>query len=129
MIEELRIRNYSERTVDSYVKSLSQLSKFYNLSPSDITTEQVKSFAYHLIHGKQVFRSTLHQLNSAMKNPTVSIGFHRYQDMHSGFRRYFPDRGEYLELASCRNTDPVFSPKESEIPYYNHCNRIVFLPK
>jgi integrase/recombinase XerD len=73
MIEELRIRNYSERTIVSYIKSLMQLSKFYNLSPADITTEQVKSFAYHLISVKQVSVSTINQLISAWKILQVDI--------------------------------------------------------
>lgn len=73
MIEELRIRNYSERTVSSYVASLSQLSKFCKLSPEKITTEQLKSYAYHLISTKQVSVSTINQLISAWKILQVDV--------------------------------------------------------
>jgi hypothetical protein len=47
MTEELRIRNYSERTVRSYITSISQLSMYYKTSPDKITKEQVKNYAYH----------------------------------------------------------------------------------
>jgi len=50
MTEELCIRNYSERTVRSYITSISQLSMYYKTSPDKITKDQVKDYAYHLIH-------------------------------------------------------------------------------
>ena len=73
MFEELHIRNYSERTVSSYLASLSQLSKFYKLSPDKISTEQLKSYAYHLISTKQVSVSTINQLISAWKILQVDV--------------------------------------------------------
>jgi len=52
MTQELRVRNYSERTVWSYITSISQLSIFYKIFPDKITKDQVKNYAYHLIHSK-----------------------------------------------------------------------------
>ncbi|NQU88351.1 MAG: phage integrase N-terminal SAM-like domain-containing protein [Mariniphaga sp.] len=63
----MRIRNYSERTVSSYIASIAQLSKYYKIPPDKISREQVKSFAYHLIHSRQVSTSTINQLISAWK--------------------------------------------------------------
>jgi integrase/recombinase XerD len=62
MTQELRIRNYSERTVRSYITSISQLSIFYKSSPDKITRDQVKNYAYHLIHSKNVSVSRINQL-------------------------------------------------------------------
>ncbi len=73
MLQEMRIRNYSERTVSNYISSIAQLSKYHNLSPESITREQVKSYAYHLIHTKQVSVSTINQLISAWKIFQVDI--------------------------------------------------------
>jgi len=67
MLQEMRIRNYSERTVTSYISSISKLSKYYNLSPDKISHEQVKNYAYYLINKKKVAPSTINQLISAWK--------------------------------------------------------------
>lgn len=73
MLEEMRIRNYSERTVGSYIASIAPLSKYYKISPDKINRDQLKSFAYHLIHSRQVSTSTINQLISAWKILKVDI--------------------------------------------------------
>jgi hypothetical protein len=52
MTQELRVRNYSERTVRSYITSIYQLSVFYKTSPDKITKDQEKNYACYLIHSK-----------------------------------------------------------------------------
>ncbi len=69
----MRIRNYSERTIKSYVSSLVGLSKFYNCAPTKLTKEQVKDYAYHLLQTKKVSPSTINQLISAWKILQVDI--------------------------------------------------------
>ncbi len=80
MIQEMRIRNYSERTVCSYITSISQLSKYYKTSPDKISREQLKSFAYHLIRHKQVSTSTINQLISAWKIFQVDVLGNTWED-------------------------------------------------
>ncbi len=80
MIQEMRIRNYSERTVCSYITSISQLSKYYKTSPDKISREQLKSFAYHLIHIKQVSTSSINQLISAWKIFQVDVLGNTWED-------------------------------------------------
>ena len=80
MLEEMRIRNYSERTVNSYITSISRLSKYYKTSPDKISREQLKSFAYHLIHSKQVSTSTINQLISAWKIFQVDVLGNTWED-------------------------------------------------
>jgi site-specific recombinase XerD len=80
MLQEMRIRNYSERTVRSYVSSIAYLAKHYNLSPEKITREQVKSYAYHLIQNKNVSVSSINQLISAWKIFQVDILGHEWED-------------------------------------------------
>jgi len=67
MIREMRIRNYSERTITNYISALIQLSKYYNLSPDQLTKEQVKEFAYYLINEKEASIPSINQLISAWK--------------------------------------------------------------
>lgn len=73
MLQEMRIRNYSERTIRSYISSIAHLAKHYNLSPEKITCQQVKSYAYHLIQNKQVSVSSINQLISAWKIFQVDV--------------------------------------------------------
>jgi site-specific recombinase XerD len=67
MTEELRIRNYSERTVRSYITSISQLSMYYKTSPDKITKEQVRNYAYHLVHSKDASVSRINHLISELR--------------------------------------------------------------
>jgi integrase/recombinase XerD len=80
MTEELRIRHYSERTVQSYIGSISQLSRHYKSSPDKITREQVKGYAYHLIHSKQASVSSINQLISAWKILQVDVLGNPWED-------------------------------------------------
>jgi len=73
MTRELRIRNYSERTVTSYLAAITNLSKYYKMSPDKISRDQIKSYAYHLIHSKQASTSTINQLISAWKILQVDV--------------------------------------------------------
>ncbi len=80
MLQEMRIRNYSERTVTSYITSISNLAKYYKVSPDKISREQVKSYTYHLIHTKQVSTSTINQLISAWKIFQIDILGNTWED-------------------------------------------------
>jgi len=80
MLQEMRVRNYSEKTVASYVAAISNLSKHYNLSPSRINREQVISYAYHLIRKKQVSVSTINQLISAWRILQVDVLGREWED-------------------------------------------------
>jgi len=80
MLQEMRVRNYSEKTVSSYVAAISNLSKHYNLSPARINREQVVSYAYHLIRKKQVSVSTINQLISAWRILQVDVLGREWED-------------------------------------------------
>lgn len=80
MLQEMRVRNYSEKTVTSYVAAISNLSKHYNLSPARINREQVISYAYHLIRQKQVSVSTINQLISAWRILQVDVLGREWED-------------------------------------------------
>ena len=80
MLEEMRIRNFSERTVTSYITSISNLSKYYKTTPDKINLKQVKSYAYHLIHSRQVSISTINQLISAWKIFQVDVLGNTWED-------------------------------------------------
>lgn len=99
MLQEMRVRNYSERTVNSYVTSISNLSKYYNLSPEKINREQVVSYAYHLIRDKQVSVSSINQLISAWKVFQVDVLGNPWED----FRLKRPKREKNIPQILSQN--------------------------
>jgi len=92
MIREMRLRNYSERTIASYVARLAHLSKFYNSSPDQLSLDQVKDYAYYLLEEKKVSNSTINQLISAWKILQVDILGHNWEH----FRLKRPRRQQKL---------------------------------
>jgi site-specific recombinase XerD len=67
MLREMHLRHYSPKTIGHYVDALVRLSKYYNQSPADLTNDQIKDYLFYLINTKQVSRSTVNQLLSALK--------------------------------------------------------------
>ena len=67
MLREMHLRHYSHRTVQHYIDALVRLSKYYNQSPADLTTDQIKDYLHHLIEVRHASRSTVHQVISAIK--------------------------------------------------------------
>ncbi|MBU1010952.1 MAG: site-specific integrase [Bacteroidetes bacterium] len=70
---EMRVRNYSEKTIARYISVIARLSKHFNLSPGIITTAQLKDYAYFLIQEQRVSVSTINQLISAWKILQVDV--------------------------------------------------------
>ena len=66
-IRELQIRNYSHRTINSYVCSLISITKYFNLSPDVISSEQFKDYLHNLVENKKVSISAINQMISAFK--------------------------------------------------------------
>lgn len=63
----MQIRNYSPKTINSYVSSLISLSRYYKLSPEAISREQLKVYLHYLIENKKVSITAINQLISAFK--------------------------------------------------------------
>lgn len=67
MEREMRIRNYSERTIRSYICSLGQVSHYFNLPPGRISLDQFKSYLDFLIIHEHCSVSRINQNISAWK--------------------------------------------------------------
>lgn len=67
MDREMRIRNYSERTIKSYISSIGQVVRYFSLPPSQITISQFKAHLYYLINKKDCSVSKINQNISAWK--------------------------------------------------------------
>jgi integrase/recombinase XerD len=81
MIEEMQIRNYSERTIAVYVSAVYRLATFYHKSPDKLDREEIRAFLVDLVEEKKVAWSYYKQILAAL----------RY------FYRYVLRRGEVVD--------------------------------
>jgi len=67
MISEMQIRNYSPRTISTYVSMLAGLSRYYNSSLDELATEQFKDYLAYRVQVQKVSVSTVNQLIGAWR--------------------------------------------------------------
>ena len=67
MLREMHLRHYSPRTIENYIQALVHLSKYYNQSPADLTTGQIKDYLHYLIEVKHASRALINHIISALK--------------------------------------------------------------
>ena len=48
MIEEMKLRNFSAATQESYVYAVSRLARYHNKSPDQLSKEDIRAFLVHL---------------------------------------------------------------------------------
>jgi len=58
MVEEMQLRRFSERTIESYVRAVGQLASFCWKSPEDIVAEEVREYFLYLKNQKRLARAT-----------------------------------------------------------------------
>lgn len=49
MIDDLKLRNYSPRTIETYVSRIVGFAKFHRRSPEQLGPEDVRSYQMHLL--------------------------------------------------------------------------------
>lgn len=73
MLQEMQIRNYSDRTIVSYIHCIERISLYYKCSPDLLSIEQIKSYLHYCIVEKQESPSTLNQIISAVRILHVDV--------------------------------------------------------
>jgi integrase/recombinase XerD len=58
MIEEMQLRRFSERTIESYLRAVGQLAGYCWKSPQEITAEEVREYFLYLRNQKRLARAT-----------------------------------------------------------------------
>ncbi len=52
LIDDLRLRNYSPRTIESYVAGVARFAKHFGRSPDQLGPNDIRTFQLHLLEGK-----------------------------------------------------------------------------
>ena len=81
MIREMRIRNYSDRTIESYICCIAQLCKYYQAPPDQLTTRHLKDYIHHLLHEKHFSVSLVNQLISAWRIIQTDVLGNKWEDI------------------------------------------------
>jgi integrase/recombinase XerD len=66
LIDDLRLRNYSPRTIDAYVAGVARLARHFNRSPDQLGPEHVRAFQLHLL-GRGVSWSLFNQVACGLR--------------------------------------------------------------
>lgn len=67
MIEDLRIRNYSPRTIETYVGCVEKFSRHFRKAPDRLGVEQIRSYQLYLIEKKRASWSFFNQSVCALR--------------------------------------------------------------
>ena len=66
LIDDLRLRNYSPRTIEAYTAGVARLAKYFNRSPDQLGVEHLRQFQLHLLE-QQVSWSLFNVVVSALR--------------------------------------------------------------
>jgi len=67
MLEELLRRNYSECTIDCYIRHVAEFAKYFGRCPTQLGPEEIKQFQLHLIQDRKVGWQTVSQAMAALR--------------------------------------------------------------
>jgi site-specific recombinase XerD len=100
MLEELRRRNYSDRTATTYVRIIHEFAQHFHRSPDKLGPEQIRQYQAYLFQTKKLAPATVSQYVSALRFLFVKT-----------LRRHF--LAEYIPFPKCLHRLPtVLSPEE-----------------
>lgn len=67
MIDELRLRGYSERTVESYVAQMKRFAKHYMRPPEELGVEEIRAYLLHMTVEEKLAFGTVNQAIYALR--------------------------------------------------------------
>ena len=73
MLQEMRIRNYSERTIKTYCSLLRHFFEYTRREPSAISTDDLKNYLYYRLKNDNISISTINQTISAWRMVYVHL--------------------------------------------------------
>ena len=67
MQEDLRLRNFSERTVRHYTHTVAEFATYFHKSPDQLGPEHIRTFLLHLLNERKLAWGTIQGARSALK--------------------------------------------------------------
>ena len=67
MLQQMQLKGYSQKTIETYFESLIGLSKYYNKSPDLLTISEIRDYIQLNLTEKKLSKSWMNQLVSALK--------------------------------------------------------------
>jgi hypothetical protein len=67
MQEDLRLRNFSERTVRHYTHTVAEFAKYFHRSPEQLGPEHVRTYLLFLLNERKLAWGTIQGARSALK--------------------------------------------------------------
>lgn len=107
LIEDLRIRNYSERTVEIYVRCVALFAKYFGRSPEMLKQEHVREYQRYLVEEKKSCWAFFNQTVCALRflyGKTLKVDWSVEQIPYSRPERHLPEVLSFSEaskLFSC----------------------------
>jgi site-specific recombinase XerD len=67
LIEDIRLRNFSQHTVEAYVRAVAHFARHYGCSPDQLDGEQVRAYLLYLVQERKVSWSLYNQTRCALQ--------------------------------------------------------------
>ncbi|MGB3075888.1 MAG: site-specific integrase [Chitinophagales bacterium] len=67
MIQQLELKGYSPKTIDTYIGNLVQLANYYHTSPDLLSIQQIRDYLHYMIVEKKRCKSWVNQTVSSLK--------------------------------------------------------------
>ena len=69
MQEDLRLRNYSPRTIHSYIRIVAEFASYFHKSPDQLGPEHIRAWLLYLLNERKLTWGTLQCARSAPGQP------------------------------------------------------------